>query len=111
MMFVVCVVVSNEVAARVLPSENGLTDQKNVFTFGGVGGYSGIGNNGMPFGGIGGGVGTSGGPGGNMGAGGIIGTGPNGGLTGVYGTVPGGVGTFNFPGVGAGAGAGTLPNP
>ncbi|MBA0702865.1 hypothetical protein Goari_022977, partial [Gossypium aridum] len=31
----------------------GVGDQKNFLTYGGVGGYSGIGSNGLPFGGVG----------------------------------------------------------
>ncbi|KAL8489953.1 hypothetical protein ACS0TY_025261 [Phlomoides rotata] len=110
MMFVVSLMVANQVAAaRVLPSDAGLTDQKNFLTFGGVGGYSGVGNNGMPVGGVFGGVGSNGlGGNGFQGAGGMIGTGPNGGLTGVYGTIPGGVTTVGPIGGGSG---GILPNP
>uniref|UniRef100_A0A1S4AFQ2 Uncharacterized protein Os08g0359500-like n=1 Tax=Nicotiana tabacum TaxID=4097 RepID=A0A1S4AFQ2_TOBAC len=47
--------------AREVPSEKGLTDQKNFVGFGGVGGFSGIGSNGLPVGGVGGGVGGVGG--------------------------------------------------
>ena len=57
----------------------GLSDQKNYLGYGG--GYSGIGDNGLPFGGVGGGVS---GPGGNLGFGGLgggaLGNGIGGGL-------------------------------
>ena len=39
------------------PKDAGLKDQKNFISYGGVGGYSGIGNNGLPFGGAGAGIG------------------------------------------------------
>ncbi|CAH8364327.1 unnamed protein product [Eruca vesicaria subsp. sativa] len=54
--------------ARNVPG--GLSDQKNYLGFGG--GYSGIGDNGLPFGGVGGGVS---GPSGNLGFGGLGGVG------------------------------------
>ncbi|PHT44409.1 hypothetical protein CQW23_13567 [Capsicum baccatum] len=44
-------------SAREVPSEKGLVDQKNFVGVGGVGGFSGIGSNGLPIGGVGGGVG------------------------------------------------------
>ncbi|KAL2488057.1 acanthoscurrin-1-like [Forsythia ovata] len=78
-MFLLSLVVV-QATARVLPSDDKtLTDQKNVVTVGGVGVYSGIGNGGQPFGGVGGGLGTVGNLGGTpgfSGVGGIVGTGP-----------------------------------
>ncbi|KAF7818506.1 glycine-rich protein 5-like [Senna tora] len=58
-------------AARNVPTDAGLKDQKNFLTYGGVGGYSGIGSNGLPFGGAGAGLG--GGFGGGLGGGSGIG--------------------------------------
>lgn len=81
--------------ARNVPG--GLSDQKNYLGYGG--GYSGIGDNGLPFGGVGGGVS---GPGGNLGFGGLGGAGGGlgGGLgNGLGGGLGGGVGT----GVGGGS--------
>ncbi|PHU13469.1 hypothetical protein BC332_14674 [Capsicum chinense] len=40
-------------SAREVPSEKGLVDQKNFVGVGGVGGFSGIGSNGLPIGGVG----------------------------------------------------------
>ncbi|KAI8523165.1 hypothetical protein RHMOL_Rhmol13G0052500 [Rhododendron molle] len=40
-----------QVTARTVPSDAGLDDQKNVVTFGGLGGYSGIGSNEVQIGG------------------------------------------------------------
>ncbi|XP_039049475.1 glycine-rich protein 5-like [Hibiscus syriacus] len=86
-----------QATARNVPNDAaGLNDQKNFLTYGGVGGYSGIGANGMPIGGVGS-------------AGGITGldsTGPIiGGVAGVgYG---GGAGA----GVGGDAGAGIPSTP
>nr|AAB82000.1 glycine-rich protein [Onobrychis viciifolia] len=85
--------------ARNVPSDAGLNDQKNFLTYGGVGGYSGIGANGMPFGGVGAGMGAGGG---GLGAG----VGGFGGLGG------GGVGGGAGAGLGGGsAGGGFLPFP
>ncbi|OIW11236.1 hypothetical protein TanjilG_28327 [Lupinus angustifolius] len=82
-------------SARNVPSETGLKDQKNVVTIGGIGGYSGIGDNGLPFGGGGAGIGGGFG-GGGPGFGGLGGAG-----------LGGGVGT----GTGIGGGSGVLPFP
>ncbi|KAK7284204.1 hypothetical protein RJT34_18946 [Clitoria ternatea] len=98
-------------SARNVPSDNaaaaaGLNDQKNFVSFGGVGGYSGIGSNGLPFGGAGAGVG--GGFGGGLGGGGLGGLGGIGGVGGLGGTgggVGGGIGS------GIGGGNGVLPYP
>ena len=105
-MLLVALVVALSATAREVPSDKGLNDQKNLVTFGGIGGYSGLGSNGLPIGGIGagGGVGVGGGLGG---AGGIGGLGVFGGGGGGGGGVGGGVGV----GVGAGGGAGALPYP
>ncbi|CAF2131930.1 BnaA03g58830D [Brassica napus] len=73
----------------------GLSDQKNYLGYGG--GYSGIGDNGLPFGGVGGGVS---GPGGNLGFGGLGGGGLGNGIGGGLGNGIGG-------GIGAGAGGGS----
>ncbi|MED6109978.1 hypothetical protein PIB30_038692 [Stylosanthes scabra] len=85
-------------ASRNVPSDAGLNDQKNVVTFGGIGGYSGIGNNGLPF--AGGGAGIGGGYGGGGGLGG--GFGGAGGLP-----TGGGMGGFGGTGAGLGGGIGT----
>ncbi|CAN6895061.1 unnamed protein product [Brassica oleracea] len=78
--------------ARNVPG--GLSDQKNYLGFGG--GYSGIGDNGLPFGGIGGGVS---GPSGTLGFGGL-----GGGLGGSLGNgIGGGLGN----GIGGGVGGGS----
>ncbi|AEE85575.1 hypothetical protein AtNW77_Chr4g0307001 [Arabidopsis thaliana] len=74
----------------------GLSDQKNYLGYGG--GYSGVGDNGLPFGGVGGGVS---GPGGNLGYGGFGGAG--GGLGGGLG---GGAGSGLGGGLGGGSGIG-----
>ncbi|GAU23021.1 hypothetical protein TSUD_336690 [Trifolium subterraneum] len=79
-------------SARNIPSDAGVNDQKNFMTFGGV--FSGIGNNGLPFGGVGAGIG------GDLGGG----LGGVGGLGGLGGGV-GGAGT------GLGGGSGVLPFP
>ncbi|CAH8366510.1 unnamed protein product [Eruca vesicaria subsp. sativa] len=82
--------------ARNIPG-GGLTDQKNYLGYGG--GYSGIGDNGLPFAGVGGGVS---GPGGNVGFGGLGGA--AGGLGGGLGN---GIGGGLGGGIGAGAGGGS----
>ncbi|XP_028758197.1 glycine-rich protein 23-like [Neltuma alba] len=99
-------------SARTVPSDSGLKDQKNFLTYGGVGGYSGLGSNGLPFGGAGAGVGGGfgGGLGGGSGLGGFGGLGGlggagAGGLGGAGGGVGGGVGG------GAGGGTGVVPYP
>ncbi|CAA7046762.1 unnamed protein product [Microthlaspi erraticum] len=85
--------------ARNVPG--GLSDQKNYLGYGG--GYSGIGDNGLPFGGVGGGVS---GPGGNLGFGGLGGAG--GGLGGGLGNgLGGGLGNGLGGGVGTGVGGGS----
>ncbi|KAJ4880496.1 acanthoscurrin-1-like [Raphanus sativus] len=81
--------------ARNVPG--GLSDQRNYLGFGG--GYSGIGDNGLPFGGVGGGVS---GPSGALGFGGLGGVG--GGLSGGLGNgIGGGLGN----GIGGGVGGGS----
>ncbi|KAJ6956561.1 acanthoscurrin-2-like isoform X1 [Populus alba x Populus x berolinensis] len=87
------------------PSDAGLTDQKNFVTYGGVGGYSGIGAGGLPFGGVGGigGVAPL--------DGGFGGLGGGGGLGGLGGGVGGGVGAGGGVGGGVGGGSGVLPYP
>nr|GLL42765.1 glycine-rich protein 23-like [Ipomoea trifida] len=49
-------------AAREVPggyeNANGLKDQKNYYSYGGLGGMSGMGNGGLPYGGVMGGMGT-----------------------------------------------------
>ena len=91
--------------ARDIPKEPkstvGLTDQKNVYTFGGTGGFNGIGNNGLPMGGMGTGVGVGGDFGGNNGVGGV----GMGYQYGGQGGPAGGIGTFG----GLGNGFGGLP--
>nr|KJB26089.1 hypothetical protein B456_004G224800 [Gossypium raimondii] len=80
-------------AADAVPSAASASvgDQKNFLTYGGAGGFAGIGSNGMPFGGGGvlGGVTPFGGVGG-LGGGGLGGLGGTGGFGGLGGT--GGVG-------------------
>lgn len=77
-------IVQTSTAARTVPSSNGggLDDQKNFISYSGVGGYSGIGNDGLPFGGVGAAAGMGGGLGGGgmgsfggAGAGGVPGVG------------------------------------
>ncbi|XP_010652460.1 glycine-rich protein 5 [Vitis vinifera] len=86
--------------ARTVPSDAGLDDQKNIVTFGGLGGFAGVGDSGLPFGGLGGVSGVAGGIGS---AGGLDGPGGIGSLggTGGIGTLGGGVGTGGGPGGGA----------
>ncbi|CAH1435109.1 unnamed protein product [Lactuca virosa] len=91
LLVVLTAVVVESTIARDLPSDTnkaavGLTEQKNIVSFGGLGGFSGFDNNGQPIGGGGAGVGigTSNGIGG-VGAGYQFG-GP--------GAAAGGVGTF-----------------
>lgn len=95
--FILLVVLALAVAstARNVPSNAGLKDQKNFMSYGGVGGYSGIGSNGLPFGTVGAGVGG----GFDNGLGGGIG-----------GTVSIG-GPGGGAGIGAGTGGGVLPHP
>ncbi|XP_051120900.1 glycine-rich protein 5-like [Andrographis paniculata] len=93
-------------AARPAPvQDKTLEDQKNFFTFGGMGSYAGVGPTGIPYGGVGGAIGNGGLVGGAplTGLGGFVGTNPNGGFTGVGGAIPGGVvtvggntGGFNY---------------
>lgn len=81
------------------PAGEGLKDQKNLLNYGGLGGFSGIGDNGLPVGGIGGVVGLGGGLGGlGGGAGGLGGLG--GGI--------GGYGGGGIGGIGVGIGGGAL---
>lgn len=110
----VAVIVANAAsAAREMPADDkGLSDQKNFMGFSGVGTYFGVGNNGMPYGGVGGGAATNGVPGfpGGLGAGGVVGVTPNGNIGGVIGTIPGGV--IGFGGnPGYVGGSGTTPYP
>ncbi|CAL0326836.1 unnamed protein product [Lupinus luteus] len=86
-------------SARNVPSEAGLKEQKNVVTIGGIGGYSGIGNNGLPFAGGGAGIGGGFGGGGGGGLGGGSGLGGFAGLggAGLGGGVGGGSGVLPFP--------------
>ncbi|KAK9055666.1 hypothetical protein SSX86_026751 [Deinandra increscens subsp. villosa] len=107
------------VTARDVPKENkdtfGLTDQKNVYTFGGTGGFNGIGDNGLPMGGMGTGVGVGGDFGGANGVGGVgVGYqyGGPGGPAGGVGTFGGlGNGIPGLPTLGGGGlgGGGALP--
>ncbi|KAK7396465.1 hypothetical protein VNO78_17498 [Psophocarpus tetragonolobus] len=94
-----------------VPKDAGLKDQKNFITYGGVGGYSGIGSNGLPFGGAGAGIGAGFGGGGGLGGGlgGTTGIGGIGGFGGTGGGVGGGVG--GGIGTGVGGGTGVLPFP
>jgi len=106
MVLALAVVATN--ARNVPAGEDGLKDQKNYMTGAGV--FSGIGNNGLPFGGVGfGGAGDAGGglPGlGGAGGLGGIGGGGAGGLPGL-----GGAGGFGgLPGLG-GSGGGVVPQP
>lgn len=111
--------------ARTVPNETnkgavGLTDQKNVYTFGGIGGYNGFGNDGQPIGGggLGVGIGTDQGIGG-IGAG--YGYGGPGAAAGGVGTIGGlangfaglpALGGGGIGGGGPGAGdTGTIPLP
>ncbi|KAF3534903.1 hypothetical protein DY000_02037126 [Brassica cretica] len=85
--------------ARNIPG--GVSDQKNYLGYGG--GYSGIGDNGLPFGGVGGGVSDLGG---NLGFGGV-GGGLGGGLgNGIGGGLGNGIGGGLGGGVGSGVGGG-----
>ncbi|WMV47036.1 hypothetical protein MTR67_040421 [Solanum verrucosum] len=95
-------VVVHTTAAREMPSDNGLSDQKNAFV--GAGGIGGIGSNGLPFGGVVSGVGGNvGGFGAGIGGGAGFGGGIGGGGIGGVGSTGGDAG--------AGAGAGSLPLP
>ncbi|KAM6564974.1 hypothetical protein CsatB_024972 [Cannabis sativa] len=101
---IVLVLALSVVAARNVPMDNnkGLNDQKNFLSYGGIGGYSGVGNDGLPISGMGGVIG-GGGNGLNGGIGGGIGLGGgNGGLFGGLGGT--GVG-------GGGSGFGGVPSP
>ncbi|KAK4756559.1 hypothetical protein SAY87_006686 [Trapa incisa] len=100
-------VATQPAAARTVPAATvGLTDQKNFLTYGGVGGYAGLGGPGAGlfapvYGGVGGLAGINGPGGGGAAIGGV--TGPGGGIIG---------GTTGLPGLGGiGGGAGVLPNP
>jgi len=95
--------------ARNVPAgEDGLKDQKNYMTGAGV--FSGIGNNGLPFGGVGfGGAGDAGGGLGGIGGGGAGGL-PGLGGAGGFGGLPGLGGAGGLGGLG-GAGGGGFPQP
>ncbi|MFS8014890.1 hypothetical protein Hanom_Chr15g01349991 [Helianthus anomalus] len=100
LLVVALAVVAQTTTARDVPSETnkgvvGLTDQKNMFAFGGLGGFAGLGNNAQPVGGGGIGVG--------VGAGLGVGIGNDNGIGGAG----GGVGTFG--GIGGAGGDGPLP--
>ncbi|KAB2021930.1 hypothetical protein ERO13_D07G160800v2 [Gossypium hirsutum] len=83
-----------QATARNVPSDAaGLNDQKNLLTYGGIGGYSGMGSNGMPMGGVGS-VGGMTGLGGTGGMGAMVGVGMGAGSGN-----EGGVGIGNAPGV------------
>uniref|UniRef100_A0A6N2KF94 Glycine-rich protein n=1 Tax=Salix viminalis TaxID=40686 RepID=A0A6N2KF94_SALVM len=92
----------NVASTQNVPSDSGLNDQKNFVTYGGVGGYSGIGAGGLPFGGVEeavwvvvlGGAGGLGGLGGGVGGLGGLGGGGGGG---VGGGVGGGSGVLPYP--------------
>ncbi|XP_058737914.1 uncharacterized protein LOC131610062 [Vicia villosa] len=108
-LLVLALVVVATTSARDVPSDAGLKDQKNFMTYGG--GFYGVGNNGIPFGGIGGGIGGDLGGGGGLGGGGA-GLGGLGGLGGGGGG--GGLGTGiggGGLGSGVGGGNGVLPFP
>ena len=101
---VILIVVAQTATARDIPNKTnkgviGLTDQKNVVTFGGLGGVAGFGNDNQPIGGGGGGVGVGVGVGGGLG----LGLGSTNGIGGVG--AAGGVGTFG----GLANGVGGLP--
>ncbi|CAJ2632790.1 unnamed protein product [Trifolium pratense] len=124
MILLVLALVVAATSARNIPSDAGVKDQKNFVSFGGVGGYSGIGSNGLPFGGAGAGIGGAFGSGGGLGGlgggigslGGVGGVGGGAGALGGVGGV-GGVGGGALGGVGGGAlggvggGSGVFPSP
>ncbi|KAE8681196.1 hypothetical protein F3Y22_tig00111338pilonHSYRG00169 [Hibiscus syriacus] len=85
------VVVVQATSRNVPKDAAGLDDQKNFLTYGGVGGYSGIGADGMPIGGVGSAGGTTG----------LDGTGGTGGISGV------GFGNGDDSGAGGGVVGGT----
>ncbi|XP_057742093.1 glycine-rich protein 5-like [Arachis stenosperma] len=91
MLLVLALVVVSTASARKVPNNDAtLKDQKNFLSYGGVGGYSGIGGNGLPFGGAGAGIGSNfGGAGAGTGMGGFGGFGGGvGGGGGASGSVP-----------------------
>ncbi|KAL1367808.1 hypothetical protein HN51_021931 [Arachis hypogaea] len=93
MLLVLALVVVSTASARKVPNNDAtLKDQKNFLSYGGVGGYSGIGGNGIPFGGAGAsaGIGSSfGGAEAGTGIGGLGGFGGGvGGGGGASGSVP-----------------------
>ncbi|GMI85706.1 hypothetical protein HRI_002239900 [Hibiscus trionum] len=95
-------------------SDAPVEDQKSFFTYGGIGGFSGIGSNGLPFAGAGGlAVFTPLGGGGDGGLGGLGGFGGLGGGAGggVGGAVSGGAGGGAGAGAGSGSGSGAPPLP
>ncbi|MED6114554.1 hypothetical protein PIB30_081366 [Stylosanthes scabra] len=66
MLLVLALIVVSTTSARNVPNNDAtLKDQKNFMSYGGVVGYSGIGGNGMPFGGVGAGMGSGFGGGGS----------------------------------------------
>ncbi|CAN6545184.1 unnamed protein product [Malus baccata var. baccata] len=102
---VLALVVAHTTARNVpMPNDAGFKDQKNFI--GGAGGFSGVGDSGLPFAGAGAGVGGSlpGGLGG--GAGGIGGVAGLGGLGGGSGGIGGLGGSGGLPGFGGLGGAG-----
>ena len=106
-MLVLAVVVATT-SARDVPNDATVKDQKNFMSYGGLGGYSGVGSNGLPFGGAGAGMGT--GLGGGLGGGGLGGGAS--GFGGLSGTGLGGLigGAGGLGGVGTGD-AGSVPLP
>ncbi|KAL4558599.1 hypothetical protein LXL04_036800 [Taraxacum kok-saghyz] len=126
LLLVVLTVAVESTTAREFPCENnkavvGLTDQKNVVGFGGLGGFSGFDNNGQPIGGGGMGLGVAtnngiggigagyqfGGPGAAAG-----GVGTFGGLANGFGGLPAlGGGGLGGGGPGAGDDSGVVPLP
>lgn len=103
---------STTAPSSVPASGAGVGDKKNFLTYGGVGGYSGVGANGLPFGGVGGlggvtPIGGAGGLGGGIGGGvGFNPLGGDGGLGGAGGGLGGLGGLGGFGGLGGGGGAG-----
>ncbi|XP_073042365.1 uncharacterized protein [Primulina eburnea] len=114
-MLLLFLLVSHRIAARFLPSDAGFTDQKNFVAFNDVGSYAGLGDNGIPFVGVGGGVGAGGdigGVNGFSGIGGVIGTGPAGGGFGSgAGGIGGAAGGFGRGASGGSGGGAVLPQP
>ncbi|CAH9129419.1 unnamed protein product [Cuscuta epithymum] len=104
-LFLLATAVSAACAARSMPatgSENAFNDQKNFVSYGGVGGMSGIGSNGLPFGGFASGAGANGDFGSGLGGGGGLGGGFGGGSG-----IGGGSSLPTIGGAGAGIGGGS----